>query len=186
MSETPAKIYINLKEGIIEIEGSEEFVEKILNDHKYLFSDKTTTVTKSTSEKPKTIKRAVKTVKESKARKKTVLESLTAIDLDLSGTDKYPTLKDFYLEKKPKSYMEKTCVFIYYIEENLGLTPVTPGHLLTCYRAVGSRIPAKLGQSILDSKYKGWVTAESGINGGSLSHIGTNLVELDLPRKKND
>jgi len=184
MSEAPAKIRINQKEGTIEVEGSEEFVLKILQEHRELFistkADKTTF-----PKKGRKLKKSESL--EVRPKRKRQSPTIEAIDVDLSAGEGYPSLKDFYNEKKPKSFLEKTTLFTYYLTEYKGIDEVSPGHLLTCYRGVNSKLPKNIPQTILDAKNdKGWLTADSSSSVAKISNLGINLVEHELPRNKND
>ena len=177
MSETPAKFKID-PDGTIEVTGSEEFVSKMLQEHKELFLTRINTSIKKGPEKVE-----LKPTDE-KTRRRRASQPIEAVDIDLSAGDSYHSLIDFYNEKKPKSFIEKTTLFTYYLKENKSIDEITPSHLITCYRAVGSILPKNLPQTILDAKQKGLMTGDSGTALAKISNIGINLIEHELPRTK--
>lgn len=182
MSEAPVKIKINPKEGTIEVEGPEEFVLKLLQEHPELFNTGT-----RASPKKETKKDKPEPTDEKTKRRRTTTPTIEAIDIDLSAGDSYPSLKDFYDEKKPISYLEKTTLFTYYLTEHKNIEKITPGHLITCYRASGSTLPKNIPQTILDAKNtKSWMTADSSGSVAKISNLGINLVDHELPRTKDD
>lgn len=121
----------------------------------------------------------------SKARKRNNSKQLQLIkDLDLSGKGIEKSLQAFVTEKKPTTNIERTTVFIYYLQNVLQLTEITIDHVFSCYKDIGVRLPQNLPQNINDvasSKY-GYIQ----VNNGKyiMSILGTNLVEHDLPKKE--
>jgi len=181
MSETTAKLKINSKEGIIEVEGSEKFIFQMLNEHKELFIPQKEKITPPKEDLEQ------EGEGDKIKRRKIPPETIEAIDVDLNAGVDYPDLKDFYNKKKPVSFIEKTTLFTYYLKEYKKIEEATPGHLLTCYRGVGSKLPKNIPQTILDAKnLKGWMTTDSGKNIAKISNLGINLVEQELPRKIKD
>lgn len=123
--------------------------------------------------------------KGSKSKKKNNSKQPQLIkDLDLSGKSVGKSLKEFVEEKKPSTNIERTPVFIYYLQNTLQITDITIDHVFSCYKDIGVRLPQNLQQNLNDiasSKY-GYIE----VNGGKykLSILGTNLVEHDLPKKE--
>ena len=118
-----------------------------------------------------------------KSRKKNGTSNIQLIkDLDLSGTDSIKSLKDFMEEKKPASNVQKTTAFVYYLQNFLELEEITIDHIFTCYKSMNYRIPNNLQQYLSDtssSKY-GYINRKDGKY--SLTIIGSNLIEHDLPK----
>lgn len=105
-------------------------------------------------------------------------------DLDLSGKGVDKSLKDFVAEKKPTTNIERTTVFVYYLQNTLQLTDITIDHIFSCYKDIGVRLPQNMQQNLTDtasSKY-GYIQGNDGIY--TMSILGTNLVEHDLPKKE--
>lgn len=93
------------------------------------------------------------------------------------------SFKDFASEKQPRSHEEKVATAIHYLRNTLTLDAVGVDHIYTCYReAEGWRLPANLSNKIsVTGSTKGWVDTADFEN-LSLTALGTNLVEHDLPR----
>lgn len=118
-----------------------------------------------------------------KSRKKNGMSNIQLIkDLDLSGTDSIKSLKDFMEEKRPASNVQKTTVFVYYLQNFLELDEITIDHIFTCYKSMNYRIPNNLQQNLSDtssSKY-GYINRKDGKY--SMTILGSNLIEHDLPK----
>ena len=105
-------------------------------------------------------------------------------DLDLSGKGVIKSLKDFVSEKKPATNIERTAVFIYYMQNILNLSEITVDHVFSCYKNIGVRLPQNLPQNLNDtasSRY-GFIEVDNGKY--TVSILGINLIEHDLPRKE--
>jgi len=96
MSVTKAKI--NLKEGIIELEGSEAFVSKYLEEFRKQIQEVKSPVTVTQMEKVQTHE-----VKE-KPKKKVgkTPQTVAPLSLDLKAKDDKPALRDFFKKKNPR------------------------------------------------------------------------------------
>jgi hypothetical protein len=100
-----AKIKVNLKEGTVELEGSEEFVksywEKIstsLRNIPVVFQKES--LPQMNSSQPNEQKKLKKSKKKGQNKQKKA--DLTLIPLDLKKNDKKPSLLEFFNEKKTK------------------------------------------------------------------------------------
>ena len=117
-----------------------------------------------------------------KARKKTQQNTAQLLkDLDLSernGAEK--SLKDFVGEKNPSSNVQKTAVFVYYLEKFMNVEEITIDHIFTCYKNMGYRVPNNLQQNLTDtcsSKY-GYISRKDGKY--SMTVLGDNYIEFDI------
>lgn len=92
------------------------------------------------------------------------------------------TLQQFIDQKKPKSNVEKTTVFVYFLQNYLNETEITIDHIFTCYKSITSyKIPENLQQNLTDtvgSRY-GYLDKKDGKY--TISTRGINFVEHDLP-----
>ena len=104
-------------------------------------------------------------------------------NLDLSGKDVgKSSLKEFVTEKAPSTNIERTAVFIYYLQNTLELEDISIDYVFSCYKDVNARLPANLQQNLTDtasSRY-GYIEVNSGKY--TVTTIGSNLVEHDLPK----
>ncbi|MEL7655974.1 MAG: hypothetical protein AAGU75_08710 [Bacillota bacterium] len=123
--------------------------------------------------------------KKTKSRKKgSVKQPQLLKDLDLSGKGVNKSLKDFVNEKKPSSNIERSTVYIYYLQNELQIAEITIDHVFTCYKDTGVKYPQNIIQNLSDissSKY-GYIETTNGKYKMSIS--GTNFVEHDLPKKE--
>lgn len=105
-------------------------------------------------------------------------------DLNLKPTGT-KTLIDFVTEKQPKSNVQKTTVFVYYMQKILNISSITIDHIYTCYKELGVKVSENLDQNLRDcssSKF-GYIDYKSGTC--SMTVRGDNLVEHDLSPKTN-
>lgn len=117
-----------------------------------------------------------------KTRKKTVQATGQLLkDLDLSGKNGVSqSLKDFVNEKKPGSNVQKTAVFVYYLQNILKVEEISIDHIFTCYKTLGYRMPNNLQQNLADtcsSRY-GYTSRKDGKY--SMTVVGNNYVEFDM------
>lgn len=185
MSTTKAKI--NLKEGIIELEGSESFVTKELEIYQKQINEmnKSATITSnaetSTEEgKPEGDKTTLK--------KKTVksAQAVIPIPLDLKAKDNKPSLRDFYKQKNPATQSESVVVFAYYLKEYLKTDKMEAGHVSSCAKEVGIKVPTNITQMFYDvHRNNGWFNLSEGRKFAEINTAGENFVIHDLPRKED-
>ena len=173
------KIKIDVAHGLFEAEGSKYFVELNFNKFETIVSNnKVQPTSKEDSSNPN------HTTKKNNPR--SVAKSGTPSivkDLNLRPEGK-KSLKEIFEQKSPESNIDKNTVFVYYLQEVLGLQGITLDHIYTCYMETKQRIPGNLRQSIFDtasSRY-GYLDTKD-VKNIKLSTQGQNLVIHDLPRK---
>jgi hypothetical protein len=183
MGET--KIKIDLGQGTIEAEGSEEFVRSIYADFKEKIHAAASTQPNRTKRIKQGGKEEKKTAPKIKKRKAGAAKPAPQLvkALDLSGKGKKSSLKEFYTKYTAKSFFEKNLVFCYYLQEEVKETPITADHVFTCYRHIpGIKAPKALAQSLLDtSHHKGWLDTSS-LDNITVPIAGINYLEHDLPK----
>lgn len=182
-----AKVRINLKEGILELEGSEEFVSKYLElyKEKLLTTPLNNNITekKEKSEKPKTNKKKKEV---DPTKKKTSPKKIEIEKFSFEGDSKktIPSLKDFLNEKKvdDKSAPKFIVTVGYYITTILELDEFSEGNIEYAYKALGfTNRPAHLHQIIINQKNsKNWFEEGSSGNRWKISRIGEIYVEGSL------
>lgn len=178
------KLHIDITNGILEVEGEEEFVNKIYQDYKAeLVSLKTTQISPKVIEKPlpdDKISSDTKSIKQSstKGKSKGLKESYALIkDLDLNKGDRDASLKDYYKEKSPSSFVDKNVVFVFYLKKIASVPKVTLNHIYTCYEEVGSRKPSAFKQSIADTSSKKGYLDTASFEDIKVSIRGENLIK---------
>jgi hypothetical protein len=174
------KLNINLAAGIVEVEGEEQFVRDVYADYKSgLFKQAKVDSAIPAPKPPESSRPSRESGGERIPKKGPRRQSGFELVRDLDLT----TLRELYKTKKPTSGFEKNVVFVYYLQQTLGMkSGITPNHIYTCYKSVGEKFPAALKQSLIDTaRRKGWIDTRD-TNSIKLSTIGENLVEHDLPR----
>jgi|SRR5690242_2183579 hypothetical protein len=180
-----ARIKIDVNGGILEVEGSEEFLKDIYQDFKSKVNIEADTTPTKAIETPKDTKASEN--KTPKAKTKTVnrKESYSFVtDLNLRGDGKsVPALRDYFSDKKPASALEMTTVFVYYLARLCKLSDITVDHIYTCYKEVGQKVPTALRQNLLDTAHRKGTIDTSSLENVTLTTRGENMVEQDLPAK---
>jgi len=78
--------------------------------------------------------------------------------------------------------LERNLVFIYYLQQKMGLKNITIDHVFTCYRDIGVKVPKALQQSLWDTtNRKGWLDTSSSDN-ITVTVPGLNYIEHDLKK----
>ena len=159
-----ARIKIDSKNGIFEAEGDEQFIKELYRDYQSEKSARTVS---------KLIKKSDDTFsKESYSITKDINLSMDRV-----------TLKQFYIEKNPKSALERNVCFVYYLQKISNLEKIAIGHIYTCYKDLNIQPPAKLRQSLADTaSKKGWLDTQS-TNDIKLTLKGESFVEHELPKE---
>ncbi|MGA2384972.1 MAG: hypothetical protein ABSG33_00390 [Candidatus Bathyarchaeia archaeon] len=182
------KAKINLKDGIIELEGSENFVTKQLDN----FAQKIGNLTSPFPQPPKpdtdeTGNDASQgaAVDEKRRRKKNATPRIVPpLPLDLKKTNERPSLKEFYDQKKPKTDMERATVFAYYLKRYLNIKKIEPGHVVSCCKDVSAKVPSDIGMTFYNAQnLYAWLQLDE-TGKAEISIQGENMVE-SLPRKKD-
>ena len=119
--------------------------------------------------------------KKSKSSVKTKTGSSIVKELNLKPEDKL-SFRDFAQNKQPKTNQEKCTVAVYYLCHELGITGVTINHVHTCFKDMNWRLIDFANNLYLTASIKGWVDT-SNMENITITTIGENLIELDLPHK---
>lgn len=184
------KLRIDVSSGLLEVEGSEDFVKSIYEDFKDNL--KTSPAPNPDSgheveqEEP-AVKRKVKTKKPSAANStpgKVKAKKAPGFvkDLDLSGGPDEPSLKEFFARYDHKTNYERNLIFIYYLKQVINVDKVTLDHIFTCYRNVSQKIPKALEQSMRDTaKDRGWVDIDD-LDDIGVPVAGINHLEHDMKK----
>lgn len=176
------KLKINLSEGLLEVEGSETFVNTIYEDFKgnLLQNKPSKAIERPSSEKPNTPK-AVKgkpSVSTAKRRKTKSKSSSIVSGLDLRPKGQ-TSLDDFIAGLKVKSNLERNAAFLYYLIHEIKASDIGLDHIYTCYRYLKAKVPAAFYQSIVDTGLKGWIDTTK-TEDLTLTGVGLNFVEHDM------
>jgi len=181
-SHMTTRIRIDLVQGIIEAEGSEEFVRLIYSEFKARLN--------AMPAAPPPVARGAKggdTSSVRSAREKTRRTNYVpkiVKDLDLSGKNGKESLKTFFGKFEAATNYERNLIFVYYLRQICERSPVGMDDVFTCYRTVGIKAPEDLYSSLFDTaRHKGWVEVKS-VEDVDITVPGINQLEHDLPKKK--
>ena len=204
MSASEARFTINVKEGIVELEGKESFVDKHLEKFEEIFKSAVKEAINRGLENNISLKaqEAVAALpspnsqttfdaehlpqrQEKPTAKHVPRPSITIhpIPVDLKGGDDKMGLREFYAEKKPANHYEKVAIFVYYLTKMNKQQEVKFGELLSCYEEVNEKKPSILDIVKNSLRYKGWLEQGSEKYSTRLSISGENFVKFDLPSK---
>ncbi len=155
MSTTKAKI--NLKEGTIELEGSETFVTK----HLEVFSKEMQSFRNTSKNEEKQAPNAMTNFLDDKKRRRnktSVPKLVAAIPLDFKANGDKPSLKDFYKSKSPSTDMERVTLFAYYLKTYLGIDKIEAGHVVSCCKEIHVKIPVDIPQTFYNvQQHHAWL-----------------------------
>jgi hypothetical protein len=176
------KIRIDLSQGIIEAEGNEDFVRMVYRDFKEQIQAAKEEVEKRTRPLVRKKKRKEEKPKKKKVARKIKSTAKLVRDLNLAGGDGKASLRDFFKRYSPGTDMERNLIFIYYLQEILGLTEIAPDHVFTCYRDRRIKVPKNLEGSLLNTSHKkGWIDTAS-YEDIKVTVSGMNYLEHDMPK----
>ena len=181
------KFKINVKEGVIELEGDERFVKQYLDEFKSLISSN------NFADKEVKNKNDGGTVKKKVARKKTVdkkspgkkaTTKITPERFDIHGSGEIPSLESFLEEKKPGTGNGNIIAVIgYYITELLGEPNFSEGMIEYAYKMLKITRPKHLHQIMINEKNNKdfFESNEDDISKWSLTRTGEIFVADTLP-----
>lgn len=193
-----AKFRINIKEGVMELEGNQGFVDKHLDRFEDIFKSaiQDAMASQLVSNTPETISHQSLApfpngkIRFKSRRASSVLNKqstrealkLPLIPVDLKATQSKISLREFYKEKRPSNYYEKTAVFVYYLIKLNKQAEVKYGEILSCYEEVDEKKPSITNIIKNSIRYKGWLGQGSDKYATKLTISGENFVKFDLPK----
>jgi len=208
LTTSEARFVINAKEGIVELEGKETFVDKHLEKFEEIFKMAIREAVSRALEHPATTHNGSislqlpnnsqnspglsvetsslpdsKPVLQKRVQKVSVAIPPIAVDLKPNGSK--PGLREFYAEKKPTNHYEKTAVFAYYLTKFNKQAEVKFGEILSCYEEISEKKPSVVDIVKNSVRYKGWLENGSEKFACRLTISGENFVKFDLPAQKN-
>jgi hypothetical protein len=202
MSSPEAKFKINIKEGIVEIEGNESFVERHVDKFEEIcktaiedamakriddvsHNEEKHSPMRQINPKELAIISPPSTVKAN--NKHSIKQSLTLppIPVDLKTNKNKIGLREFYNQKRPANHYEKTVVFVYYLTKLNKQLDVKFGEILSCYEEVDEKKPSIIDIIKNSIRYKGWLEQGPDKFTTRLTISGENFVKFDLPQNKH-
>jgi hypothetical protein len=197
-----AKFKINVKDGSVELEGNEQFVNKHLEKFEEIFKfaiqeavkykiEGTVNEIKSQSSislPSPTVLHNTESNKKFAQVHKHVPKSSTLIipaPVDLKANDEKIGLREFYKEKQPSNHYEKVTVFVYYLMKFNHLEEVKFGEILSSYEEVNDKKPSIIDIVKNSIRYKGWLESGKEKFTARITISGENFVKFDLPQKSS-
>lgn len=196
-----ARFTINVKEGIVELEGKESFVDKHLEKFEEIFKTAVreaiangmqhnvalkvqpaqVALPQEVQEVPQTPEQAKPAAAKHASRAPAVIPP---IPVDLKANESKPGLREFYAEKSPQNHYEKAAIFVYYLTKYNKEHEVKFGEILSCYEEVNEKKPSIVDIIKNSVRYKGWLEYGSDKFAARLTISGENYVKFDMPKKE--
>lgn len=203
MSNSEARFTINVKEGVVELEGKETFVDRHLEKFEEIFKmavkeaithgleqnialkaqpAQAALPQELQQETPSAIDQAPAQQKPSNGKHPTrPAITIHPIPVDLKASESKLGLREFYAEKKPANHYEKAAVFVYYLTKFNKQQEVKFGEILSCYEEVNEKKPSIVDIVKNSVRYKGWLEQGSEKYATRLTISGENFIKFDLP-----
>ena len=203
VSNSEARFTINVKEGVVELEGKESFVDRHLEKFEEIFKmavkeaitrgleqNIALKVQPAQAALPQELQQEVQPaveqplVQQKAGNGKHAPRSaitIHPIPVDLKTGEGKVGLREFYAEKKPANHYEKAAVFAYYLTKFNKQQEVRFGELLSCYEEVDEKKPSIVDIVKNSVRYKGWLEQGSEKYATRLTISGENFVKFDLP-----
>lgn len=186
------RVKMNLSEGSIELEGTEAFVTRYLDEFKVLIgdgrvkpADSEKTVTKrAIASKQTTTSKRIENPDKTERKPKKGAPKVTAERFDVHGGNDVPSLKDFFEEKKPgRANGDQIAVIGYYITELLGNKTFSEGQIEYAYKMLKLNRPGHLHQVMINNKNEKDYYEQTDENAAnwSLTRTGEIYVNDQLP-----
>jgi hypothetical protein len=209
LTDSEARFTINVREGMVELEGKESFVDKHLEKFQEIFKTAvkeaiTRGVERSFELKAQSSQAALPDELLKNKETSALIENSSSpqphksntsgpkhsarpaiiihpIPVDLKANENKIGLREFYAQKKPANHYEKTAVFVYYLTKFNNQQEVKFGEILSCYDEVNEKKPS-IADIVKNSiRYKGWLDQGSEKYTALLTISGENFVKFDLP-----
>lgn len=202
MSSPEARFTINVREGVVELEGKESFVDKHLEKFEEIFKmavkeaiargleqNVALKVPQERVALPQQVQQEIPLTSEEMPQQKpnngkhSSRSTITVhpIPVDLKANESKIGLREFYAEKKPANHYEKAAVFVYYLTKFNKQQEVKFGEILSCYEEVNEKKPSIIDIVKNSIRYKGWLEQVSEKYAVRLTISGENFVKFDLP-----
>jgi hypothetical protein len=208
LTDSEARFTINVREGLVELEGKESFVDKHLEKFEEIFKmavkeaitrglEQSLALNaqpaqaglpqgvvqhrdKTTAVIDQSLPQSQKSSSSTKHAARPTI-TIPPIPVDLKATEGKIGLREFYADKRPANHYEKTAVFVYYLTKFNNQQEVKFGEILSCYEEVNEKKPS-IADIVKNSiRYKGWLEQGSEKYAARLTISGENFVKFDLP-----
>jgi hypothetical protein len=201
VADSEARFTINVKEGVVELEGKESFVDRHLEKFEEIFKMAVKEAITRGLEQNIAFKAQPVLPQEMQQVTLPAIEpappqkpgngkhaprpavTIHPIPVDLKANESKVGLREFYAEKKPANHYEKAALFVYYLTKFNKEQVVKFGEILSCYEEVNEKKPS-IADIVKNSiRYKGWLEQGAEKYATRLTISGENFVKFDLPAK---
>jgi hypothetical protein len=203
VSNSEARFTINVKEGLVELEGKESFVDRHLEKFEEIFKMAVKeAITRGLEQNIALKAQPVQAALPQELRQEIPIDieqvpvqqkanngkhaprpaiTIHPIPVDLKANESKVGLREFYAEKKPNNHYEKAAIFVYYLTKFNKQQEVKFGEILSCYEEVNEKKPSIVDIVKNSIRYKGWLEQGSEKYATRLTISGENFVKFDLP-----
>jgi len=201
VTNSEARFTINVKDGVVELEGKESFVDRHLEKFEEIFKMAVKeAVTRGMEQNivlkaqpvqatlPQELQQDALHPEEAPLQKPSngkhaprPAVTIHPIPVDLKANESKIGLREFYAEKLPSNHYEKAVFFVYYLTKFNKQQEVKFGELLSCYEEVNEKKPSIVDIIKNSVRYKGWLEQGSEKYATRLTISGENFVKFDLP-----
>jgi hypothetical protein len=177
-----AKLNIDLKQGLLHVEGTEEFVRAIYDDFKTQLTAAATASTPPPPQRqePKSSgKGEIKRTASKANGKRTDFEPTFNRDLDTAK------LAAFYNQYELSNHAEKILVFCMFLKDVLKQETITGSDIFTCYSAIKAetKTPKAFAQALRDAHGKSHYIEVRSWDDIVVPISGSNFFNHDIKRK---
>lgn len=161
---TQAKLHIDLREGVLDVEGEADFVLKIYSDfrsalaeHSRGNADDGGRVAAGEVKTDDTTRTRKKGKRVSSVRKSSSLEGgeTASVSSHKPSLDKQldtAKLNEFMSAYEPKNTAERILLFTKFMDEELGISPCNVDQIYTCFIHTKTKIPTAFGQVFINTR----------------------------------
>jgi hypothetical protein len=202
VTNSEARFTINVKDGVVELEGKESFVDRHLEKFEEIFKMAVKeAITRGLEqnialkaqpaqaalpqelqhEAPLAVEEALQHKPGNGKHVTRPTITIHPIPVDLKPNESKVGLREFCAEKAPANHYEKAALFVYYLTKFNKQQEVKFGELLSCYEEVNEKKPSIIDIVKNSVRYKGWLEQGSEKYATRLTISGENFVKFDLP-----
>lgn len=194
------KLTINMRDGILDAEGSEEFVRTIYEDFKGEVAKWPSTAPapphQIVAPVPNSTNAHIREIAGSDTKKQPAKGPTSNNEVSKKATTKYrpsfdatlnlKSLPTFYDEMAPQNASEKILIFASFLHETLGFQSCTADHIYTCFFTVKdkTKIPEAFEQAFRDAQSRTHFIQLNSLQDISITIAGNNHLE-EMKKRKN-
>lgn len=179
-----SKVVINIKDGLLEVTGSEKFVKNIYDDFKNKLGN---------FDNKKPVKDPLKNnqddfkVSPRKSSSSGKIKKQT-VNIDVNPELEVTGLESFFDKFEPKTDAEKTLIFVKFLHEARDISPCSASDIHTCFFALKEhlKVPTNYNSLLLNDSSRTKFFNRNGTNDITITPIGENHFNHKLKRKTND